>query len=113
MAPLAGLVVAVALRALLANKFGPKEKRPTILAMTSRRASPPRRSLLCVMREGGRPGIVSITTGSTTSFLWPPGIEIGGVSFTPEGMRDGGSGVGGLKVVLIGVRGVCGGIMEG
>jgi hypothetical protein len=98
--------------ALLASRFVSKEKRPTILAITSRMASPPRSSLLCLMRGDGRPGLVSISADTSTSLLCLLGIEIGGVSLAHGDVDDRGSGVWGLKVVITGVRADGSGVIE-
>jgi len=63
------LALAVASAALLASKFAPKERRPTILAMTNRRARPLRSSLFSVMRGDGRPGILSMVAGSVEGVI--------------------------------------------
>ena len=103
------LTLAVAVAVLLVDRCVSKEKRPTILAMISRRASPLSSSLFCVLRGDGRPGIVSIIADSV--LLCPPGIEVCGVSLSLGNMRDGGGDTVGLKVVTMGAGGDGNGVM--
>src|SRR5437773_7070165 len=111
----AWLAVAVAFRVLLANKLVSKEKRPTILAMTSRRASPLSSSLFCVLRGDGRPGIGSIIADSV--LLCPLGIEVCGVPLSLGNVGDGEGDTVGLKVVTMGAgedgNGVMGRLVTG
>jgi hypothetical protein len=94
---------------LLVDWFGWKEKKPTLLAMISRRTSPLSNSLFCVMRGNGRPGIDSVIADST--LLCSPEIEVSGVSLTLGNVGDGEDNTMGLKVVTVGVMGDGNGVM--
>jgi hypothetical protein len=96
------LTLAVAVAVLLVERFASKEKKPTILAMMSRRTNPLSNSLFCVMRGDGRPGIDSVITDST--LLCPSGMEVWSVSLTLGNVGDGEDNTMGLKVVTVGVR---------
>jgi hypothetical protein len=107
------LTLAVAVAVLLVDRFASKEKKPTLLAMMSRRISPLSKSLFCVMRGDGRPGIDSVITDST--LLCSAGMEVWSVSLTLGNVGDGEDNTTGLKVVTVGVMGVMGdgnGVME-